>query len=118
MTHILRKLRQMAEKLVILIRALFACSGRAFEGPTAVLLSAAKTDLYEGVAASPVFSPYPCSLIPENNEGLALVRSLVDSSIELGLPILSLGINDIGELKDAQIHPGTTWGSCSTRMGI
>lgn len=79
--------------------------GRAFEGPTAVLLSAAKTDLYEGVAASPVFLTVSRSLIPENNEGLALVRSLVDSSIELGLPILSLGINDIGELKDAQIHP-------------
>lgn len=79
--------------------------GRAFMGPTAILQSAAKATLYEGIAASPVFLTVSRSLIPENKEGMRLVHSIVVSAIEMGLPILSFAINDIEKMKEAQKNP-------------
>lgn len=79
--------------------------GRAVCGPTATLCSAAKTHLADGIAASPVFLTISRGLIPENSEGAALVTRLVDAALELGLPILSLAINDTEALKKAQLDP-------------
>lgn len=80
--------------------------GRATLGPTAALLSAAKTDLREGLAGSPVFLTVSRSLIPLDGEGLRLVSALIRSAIELNLPILSFAINDIAVMRHAVECPG------------
>lgn len=79
--------------------------GKATEGPSAVLQSVAKTDLNQGFAGSPVFLTISRNLIPEDGEGLRIVDSIIRSSIAMKLPILSLAINDVAAMKDAQIHP-------------
>ena len=79
--------------------------GKATEGPSAVLRSVAKTDLNQGFAGSPVFLTISRNLIPEDGEGLRIVDSIIRSSVEMKLPILSLAINDVAAMKDAQIHP-------------
>lgn len=79
--------------------------GRAVSGPTATLCSAAKTHLADGIAASPVFLTISRSLIPDNEEGAALVERLITAGMEMGLQILSLAINDTEALKKAQLDP-------------
>ena len=79
--------------------------GKATEGPSAVLQSVAKTDLNQGFAGSPVFLTISRNLIPMDGEGLRIVDSIIRSSVALKLPIISLAINDISAMLDAQIHP-------------
>lgn len=79
--------------------------GRAVEGPSAVLRSVAKTNLNQGFAGSPVFLTVSRNLIPMDGEGLRIVDSIIRSSMALKLPIVSLAINDVSAMRDAQVHP-------------
>jgi formate C-acetyltransferase len=79
--------------------------GRAKSGPTAVLSSAAKTDLTKGLGGSVVFLTISRSLIPQNREGERLVDAIIRASVEMKIPIMSLAINDVEALRDAQKRP-------------
>lgn len=79
--------------------------GRAVEGPGAVMQSAAKLPLDQGFAGSPVFLTISRNLIPRDREGTRIVDSIVRSGAEMKLPIVSLAINDVEAMLDAQRHP-------------
>lgn len=79
--------------------------GRATEGPSAVMQSAAKLDLSQGFAGSPLFLTISRNLIPMDGEGLRIVDSIIRSAAAMDLPIVSLAINDVGAMLDAQRHP-------------
>jgi pyruvate-formate lyase len=79
--------------------------GCAHEGPTALLMSASKACMKQAVAASPVFLTVSRSLLPENEEGLQLVKAIFNAALSLGLPILSLSVHDVSVLRMAQKDP-------------
>lgn len=79
--------------------------GRATEGPSAVMQSVSKIDLSQGFAGSPVFLTISRNLIPMDQEGLRIVDSMIRGGAALKLPIVSLAINDVRAMLDAQRHP-------------
>lgn len=79
--------------------------GCAHEGPTALLMSASKACMKQAVAASPVFLTVSRSLLPENEEGLQLLKAIFNAALSLGLPILSLSVHDVSVLRMAQKDP-------------
>ena len=59
----------------------------------------------QAVAASPVFLTVSRSLLPENEEGLQLLKAIFNAALSLGLPILSLSVHDVSVLRMAQKDP-------------
>ena len=74
--------------------------GRAVNGPSAVLHSAAGGNLGRGCASSPVQLALPRGV---NDEAVA--RQMIEAVRALKLPVVSLTFQDAGELKDAMAHP-------------
>jgi len=79
--------------------------GRAKSGPTAVILSAVKAPLYLGFASSPLHISLSRSCIPMDEEGKLLLRSLLISSLNMGVNVLNVAVYDETILKQAKIHP-------------
>lgn len=78
--------------------------GRAKNGPTAVLRSAARADLARGCAASPVYISLPAGGAGKTSE---VIGDLIDGIRNLKLPLVSIVIYDRMILEDAMIHPET-----------
>jgi formate C-acetyltransferase len=79
--------------------------GRAKHGPTAVIQSVSKTDLTQGAGGSTVFLTISRNLVPYNAEGKTLVDVFFKAAVEYNVPVLSIAINDVEALKDAQKRP-------------
>lgn len=76
--------------------------GRAKQGPTAVMRSAAKADLARGCAASPLYLAMPRA---GGAGSPAVARRMIEAGRALNLPILSLAYYDKQVLEDAVRHP-------------
>lgn len=76
--------------------------GRAKNGPTAVLRSAARADLARGCAASPVYIALPVGNAGKSSE---VIGDLIDGIQSLKLPLVSIVLYDRNILEDAIIHP-------------
>lgn len=74
--------------------------GRAVNGPTAILCSAAKGNLSRGCASSPVQLA-----LPRGSDDTQRVLDLIEAIRALNLPIVSLTFQDAEELRDAMVHP-------------
>ena len=79
--------------------------GRARKGPTAVLrsMASAPTDLALGCAVSNL--AVSRANFPSGDRGRQLLRQLTDTGLALGLSTLSVAVQDVAELRDAQAHP-------------
>ena len=74
--------------------------GRAVNGPSAVMLSAAAGNLGRGCASSPLQLALPRGVDDE-----AVTRQLIEAVRTLKLPVVSLTFQDAKELEDAMAHP-------------
>ena len=74
--------------------------GRAVNGPTAILCSAAKGNLQRGCASSPVQLA-----LPRGNNDEEKVLRIIEALRLLRLPVVSLTFQDAEELRDAMKHP-------------
>ena len=74
--------------------------GRAVNGPSAVLFSAAAGNLDRGCASSPIQLA-----LPRGPEDETVTRQLIEALRELKLPVVSLTFQDAKELEDAMVHP-------------
>ena len=79
--------------------------GCAMSGPTAVLRSAAKSPLRDCVGVALVQVGLSRSMTPANAEGRKLIKALIRSALQMGITQLNIAIYDIGQLKEAQVHP-------------
>lgn len=79
--------------------------GRACKGPTAVLhsLASAPTNLAIGCAVSNL--TLSRANFPPGDRGRQLLRQLTDTGLALGLSVLSVAVQDVEALRDAQVHP-------------
>ena len=76
--------------------------GNAKNGPTAVVLSAAKANLKRGCASSPLYLALPRGMGAVDT---GMIRGMMESCGLAGLPIVSISIYDRSVLEDALIHP-------------
>ncbi|MHB1356052.1 MAG: pyruvate formate lyase family protein [Anaerolineae bacterium] len=79
--------------------------GRARQGPTAVIRSAAKGPHYLACGTSVLNLSLNRTLVPNNDEGRLLVRQLCQTALGLGLGVLSTSIYDVAALRQAQREP-------------
>jgi pyruvate-formate lyase len=79
--------------------------GRARQGPTAVIRSAAKGPHHLACGTSVLNLSLNRTLVPNNEEGRSLVRQLCCTALDLGLGVLSTSIIDIAALRQAQREP-------------
>jgi len=79
--------------------------GRAIKGPTAVLrsMASAPTELAIGCAVSNAVLSR--ANFPAGDRGRQLLRQLTDTGLALGLSTLSVAVQDVEQLRDAQAHP-------------
>lgn len=75
---------------------------RATKGVTAALHSAAKGNLPQGCAASPVYLTLPRLL---DTDYTAVISALLTGCVSLRLPIVNLSIVNVEELEDARRNP-------------
>ena len=94
--------------------------GTAKNGPTAILNSICKADLYRavGVAATHISLPAPNK--GEEDKNFLMCKILSESAFKKGIVMLNLAIYDVDTLKDAKIHPENhqdlivrVWGFCA-----
>lgn len=79
--------------------------GRAQEGPTALMLSAAKADLKRAFGVAPVHISLPRSSAREDEESLKLLENLSDTARKLGMNMLDISIYDAETMRKAQKDP-------------
>lgn len=79
--------------------------GRAQNGPTAVINSAAKAPLYMGVASSPLHITLSRNVIPMEAFGQDLLKNLLLAAMKLGIVVLNIAIYDAETLKKAKVNP-------------
>ena len=94
--------------------------GRAVNGPTAVLNSIGKAPLARGFGASVVHLSLSRSMVPNNEEGLAILRRLNEAAGQKGFNFLNVAIYDAERLRMAQKDPEhygdvivRVWGYCA-----
>lgn len=94
--------------------------GTAKNGPTAILNSICKANLYKavGVAATHISLPAPNK--GEEEKSVLMCKTLSESAFKKGIVMLNLAIYDVDTLKDAKIHPENhqdlivrVWGFCA-----
>lgn len=79
--------------------------GRAVQGPTALMLSAAKTPLKRAFGVAPVHISLPRSSARDDGESLRLLQKITDTAGRLGMNMLDISIYDAELLRKAQRDP-------------
>lgn len=79
--------------------------GRARKGPTAVIRSVAKAPLNEAVGTAVFHLSISRNVVPRNTAGHELLRSLIQTAMNLGVPVMNVAIYDVVALREAQKHP-------------
>jgi formate C-acetyltransferase len=81
--------------------------GRADKGPTAILNSAAKTELSPFIGNAPVYFALSRSVLPEGKAGENTVRAIFDAAAEKRMVCVNLAIHDVEEMRRAQKDPAS-----------
>jgi len=79
--------------------------GRAKNGPTAVMRSAAKSPLADACGSAIFHISLTRSLVPPDESGTRLLRQLITSALALGISVMNTAIYDIEALREAQQYP-------------
>ena len=79
--------------------------GRAKQGPTAVIRSAAKGPLAEACGSSIFHISLSRGVVSGNGTGKVLMRQLVKSAVQMGCAVMNIAIYDVDALRKAQVHP-------------
>jgi pyruvate-formate lyase len=79
--------------------------GRAKNGATAVIKSAAKGPLAEACGSSIFHVSLDRGTAPANDEGKVLLKWLVKSALGLNVAVMDIAIYDVDKLKKARLHP-------------
>ncbi|OPJ60590.1 pyruvate formate lyase family protein [Clostridium oryzae] len=79
--------------------------GKAKNGPTAVINSAAKAPLYMGFASSPLHLTLSRNIIPTDKSGNEILKNLLLAALKLGIVVLNTAIYDAEILKRAKLNP-------------
>ncbi|MBQ7383219.1 MAG: hypothetical protein IJV72_00320 [Clostridia bacterium] len=82
-----------------------ATPGKAVNGPTALIDSAAKAPLAKAYGTAPVHVTLPRTLVPRNEEGEELMKRLVRVAVKKGFLMLNIGIYDVDAMRKAQKNP-------------
>lgn len=82
-----------------------ATPGRAQNGPTALLHSITRAPLYRATGCAATHISLPASVSKDEQQGLAILRSLMKTAIDEGIMMLNVGIYDAEALKKAQQNP-------------
>ena len=79
--------------------------GRAKNGATAVIKSAAKGPLAEACGSSIFHVSLDRGTAPADDNGKALLKWLVKTALDLGVAVMDIAIYDVDTLKKARLHP-------------
>ena len=79
--------------------------GRAVQGPTALMLSAAKAPLKRAFGVAPVHISLPRSSASDEAEALTMLSTMADAAEKLGMNMLDVSIYDHALLRKAQEDP-------------
>lgn len=79
--------------------------GAARLGPTAVICSASRLPMREGFASSPLHLTLDKSGYQMGADRKQIIKTLMETAEEKGIPVLSLTMYDREELADARRHP-------------
>ncbi|MBQ7455340.1 MAG: hypothetical protein IJS53_02750 [Clostridia bacterium] len=79
--------------------------GCAVNGPTALMLSAAKAPLKRAFGVAPVHISLPRSAASDREKSLETLAQLVDAGEKLGFNMLDISIYDAEEMREAQKDP-------------
>jgi pyruvate-formate lyase len=79
--------------------------GRAVSGPTAVINSMSKAPLHEMAGTAVTHVSLSRSALGTDAQASALMRTLVDTALKLGLVCTTFPIYSVDEMIDAQDHP-------------
>lgn len=82
-----------------------AAPGNAGNGPTAVLLSAAKAPLFMAAGTAPIHISLPSGVFRSVAEGKEILRSVNEAAMKLGIMYFNIAIYNEDKLLDAQKHP-------------
>ncbi len=82
-----------------------ATPGKAVNGPTALISSAAKGPLKRAYGTAPVHVTLPRTLVPINEEGESLIKRLVRVAVKKEFLMLNIGIYDVDAMRKAQKNP-------------
>ncbi len=82
-----------------------ATPGRALNGPTAIINSISKANLYKACGVVAVHISLPRRLGDTEEGSLLILRNLIEAAKKKGLLMLNLSIYDIEKLKQAQLDP-------------
>ncbi len=79
--------------------------GRAISGPTAVINSMSKAPLHEMAGTAVTHVSLSRSALGTEAQASALMRTLVDTALDLGLVCTTFPVYSVDEMIDAQDHP-------------
>jgi len=94
--------------------------GRASNGPTSVICSAAKGPLAEACGSSVFNISLSRSMMDSSEQGRLILRGLLDGALKQGVAVMNIAIYDIKQMREAQRHPEKhedmivrVWGFCA-----
>jgi len=79
--------------------------GRAVSGPTAVINSMTRAPLHRMTGTAVTHVSLSRSALGTPAQAAAIVRTLLDTALEMGLIVANFPIYDVKQMVDAQVHP-------------
>ncbi len=79
--------------------------GRAVSGPTAVINSMTRAPLHRMTGTAVTHVSLSRSALGTPAQATVLVRTLLDTALEMGLTVANFPIYDVEQMIDAQVHP-------------